>query len=1099
MADIHCLICWGGTAGKAISSINTTSDELTITNHGLQTGVTGVRAEATSMPGGLSGGTTYYPRSTGANTFTLHPTAADANNNTNKLNITSAGSGVVLKSAYYLGLGDTSRWSGRIYDGLTAWRTDRITASAPYDTEIVEIGEAFDDRVASTLQLNLVRAQVIIAPEVNGIKTTAWHGGVIGAGYRTNVAVSFGIGVQFTGFRHRMRDVSVISSSNSTILARFDGMYNGLERCFVVGTVGQAQTGINSQGAANDILNNVVISCQNGIQPQTASTTGNLHANNLVAKCTTGFVGGSNIGGLYYNNMSVGNTTNWGSTTGITDAANNYGISTDAPWFKGTDTSRKTLTADNTTFVDYANNNFRPASATAPQVDTGITVVGIATLDLTSATKPSYNNGGAEAWDGGPFEFDNGFGAAPLSITVSNLQAGSTVRFFTAGTQTELASTTNSGTSYSPSIGGTVDYTIYKDGYLPIRGANVTLTDGLVIDGTQTLDRAYAASSGLTYGTTATVNTTTGRFGITTPTTGQNWYSFWIEQYRSNAALRNKPFPLAANGPNSFTLRLGYEFDGTSSIANLSRDGVRYLDNGGAQTAVWAAVLTVGVPSGCRVRFQQSDGGTTQQAAITSGNMDELVQVYGDGAHGNFDYRGYLRCKVQEQGYDQAEVDVVALYGNIEDQLYVIGLAPTANGVAAGNPDITGVTLTDHGASPVTWNGKSFSITITDAGTNSGSDIMRWLRYYFEQGGTFQGKDAFNWHDLVQTNGSAFKTVRGAIYGDTGAAIKGVRVLRGAAEHPDFTLHTADDGTTYAPVIPAAAAATVLADTRVQLYNVTAGAEIDNVFVAGTGYSKVITTEASAGDTLRLRVTKKGRQADEAFAVWTASGATFLVSQPEDAVYTAWGIDGEAVAEFALDVSGTVEIDANDVDGATQKTRLGAWYSYILTTADGIRHLFGAITFLSAAAIRVNVDVLDLKIENVNSTTALRFTDLDVRLYRSDGTSIIADASYSIHNDYSGVPDVVETGVSGLTGSESAQLMGLPSASAVASAVKQAAIEGDLTLEQAQRIILAALVGRTSGIGTAVETYLSQDGATERILASFDGDNNRTFVTLNGG
>jgi hypothetical protein len=51
---------------------------------------------------------------------------------------------------------------------------------------------------------------------------------------------------------------------------------------------------------------------------------------------------------------------------------------------------------------------------------------------------------------------------------------------------------------------------------------------------------------------------------------------------------------------------------------------------------------------------------------------------------------------------------------------------------------------------------------------------------------------------------------------------------------------------------------------------------------------------------------------------------------------------------------------------------------------------------------------------------------MDVRLYRSDGTSIIAPTSYSIHNDYSGVPDVVETGVSGLTTAESNVLMGLP-------------------------------------------------------------------------
>jgi len=84
--------------------------------------------------------------------------------------------------------------------------------------------------------------------------------------------------------------------------------------------------------------------------------------------------------------------------------------------------------------------------------------------------------------------------------------------------------------------------------------------------------------------------------------------------------------------------------------------------------------------------------------------------------------------------------------------------------------------------------------------------------------------------------------------------------------------------------------------------------------------------------------------------------------------------------------------------------------------------------------------VIDLKLENVNSTMALKFSDLNVRLFRSDGSSVIAETSYSIHNDYSGVPDVVETGVSGLTGAESAQLMGLPSATAVVSAISAATI-----------------------------------------------------------
>ena len=447
-----------------------------------------------------------------------------------------------------------------------------------------------------------------------------------------------------------------------------------------------------------------------------------------------------------------------------------------------------------------------------------------------------------------------------------------------------------------------------------------------------------------------------------------------------------------------------------------------------------------------------------------------MIQVYGDSTYGNFDYRGYLVCKVQEQGYDQAEVNIVTQYGNLEDQLYVISLAPAANGVATGNPALSTVTITDHGASPVTWSGKTFSVTITDTGTASGTDILRWIRYAEDIGGTFQGKDAFDWHDLMQVNGDKFKGVRGAIYGDTGAALKGVRVLRGSDAHPDVTLHTADDGTTVSTTPPAQATATILANSRIQLYNVTTAAELDNSFQTGTTYANTLSAGVSVGDTLRLRVCKLGYESAEALAVWTANGAAFIISQAADAIYAAWGIDGSTITEFSGDVTGHIYIDANDLDGQTTKTRLGAWYSYVLTLDIGIRYFYGAVTALATNAIRINVDVADILIENVNASTALRFTDTDVRLYRSDGTSIIAPTSYSIHNDYSGVPDVVETGTSGLTTAESNKLMALPETADVWGYTL-----GPRSAGNQIKAIAASLVGESSGAGTTHITFT--DGA----------------------
>jgi hypothetical protein len=659
------------------------------------------------------------------------------------------------------------------------------------------------------------------------------------------------------------------------------------------------------------------------------------------------------------------------------------------------------------------------------------------TVNITLAGGQSYTNTGPNI----------NVTAATINqgLSFTGLSNGSEVFIFNTGTQTVIASTTSvTGNAFLWqqvwAADKTVDYTILKDGLVPIRVVGVLVGQAVqAVPVSQVTDRSYITPTGLTFGSTATVNTGTSRFTVTVATSVQNWYSFMVQNWRTQATLKNVAFPLSSNGPNSFSLE-GWEF--SSGINFLRQDGLRYTASG-VVTMIYAALSSVDTAAGLQIRYQQTDGGTTT-AAQNTGPINQLIQVFGDAGHGNFDRRGFLALKVQADGFDQAETDVVATYGNLEDQLYIVGLNPLSNGLATGAPTVNGSpTITDHGASPVTWNSKQFSITITDsAAGNSGTTLMRWIRYNLSLGGTFQGKAAFNWHDLVQTNGSSFKSVRGAIYGDSGLALKGVRVLTNAgAPHPDFNLHTADDGTTFAPVFPASATATVLADTRVQLYNVTTSTELDNQFVTGTTYSFVVSTGVTVGDTLRLRACKLGRQPAEAVGLWAATGITFLANQPEDTIYTTWGIDGSNIPEFSGDVTGHIYIDANDLDGATTKTRLGAWYSWVLTTGIGITNFYGGVTYLSASEIRINVDVANILIENVNPTTALRFTDTEVRLFRSDGSSIIAPSSYSIHNDYSGVPDfsvVTVGGVNVITG-DIADIPAAPSAVAVATAVLSAA------------------------------------------------------------
>ena len=86
--------------GAQVSSINTSSNTVTTsTLHGYSTGDPVEVYTQGTIPGGLSGSTTYYVKATSSTSFTLHTTTSDASNGTNAVSLTSSGSGDV----YFLG------------------------------------------------------------------------------------------------------------------------------------------------------------------------------------------------------------------------------------------------------------------------------------------------------------------------------------------------------------------------------------------------------------------------------------------------------------------------------------------------------------------------------------------------------------------------------------------------------------------------------------------------------------------------------------------------------------------------------------------------------------------------------------------------------------------------------------------------------------------------------------------------------------------------------------------------------------------------------------------------------------------------------------
>lgn len=249
-----------------------------------------------------------------------------------------------------------------------------------------------------------------------------------------------------------------------------------------------------------------------------------------------------------------------------------------------------------------------------------------------------------------------------------------------------------------------------------------------------------------------------------------------------------------------------------------------------------------------------------------------------------------------------------------------------------------------------------------------------------------------------------------------------------------FTINNTEPGniTVVTPVVHNYVNATFSGNTtRVVLYNVTQGVEIDNSLVSSpaTAYSFEITTEADDGDTIDLHYFTEGYAEGRTRFTWGAATQAVAVEQALDPVIQAFRTedsiaDYTTITEFNV-YAPTIYIQADDADGVSKISRLATYYNGILTTEDGARYFRGGMSMLSTGAVRVNKSVVTLLLENVSATLSLRFSDEATRrLYTDDGTSIIAPSSVpgSIEYAYGGVPDTVETGVSGLTGPESAAI-----------------------------------------------------------------------------
>jgi hypothetical protein len=216
----------------------------------------------------------------------------------------------------------------------------------------------------------------------------------------------------------------------------------------------------------------------------------------------------------------------------------------------------------------------------------------------------------------------------------------------------------------------------------------------------------------------------------------------------------------------------------------------------------------------------------------------------------------------------------------------------------------------------------------------------------------------------------------------------------------------------------------IVTGSRLLVYNETKAALVSNAIVAGTSFSLGYAngTTFSTGDVSRVTIEyQNGLTAKKTFlasAVATATGWSILAEQDDDEIYIGFGHDGSTITNFTADYT-NAEIDITFA-GDWYASEMYSWFVYNKTTALGV-HSSAFLVATDAANL-----VLSGKIDNLTATSLVQLDN--IRVSRPDEAYPVKQPTTGgggVDVVWRNTILIVETGVSGLTASESVKLNSL--------------------------------------------------------------------------
>jgi hypothetical protein len=477
-----------------------------------------------------------------------------------------------------------------------------------------------------------------------------------------------------------------------------------------------------------------------------------------------------------------------------------------------------------------------------------------------------------------------------------------------------------------------------------------------------------------------------------------------------------------------------------------------------------------------------------------TGELAGSAVDYGSGATAyppwNVNYSAYTRFR--KAGYTESSsfITVTDLPQSVTSSMSDLSAIPNTA------PGALGITVTDHGASPVSWNGKSWSITIqTTNDALTATDIAQYISWNVSQLAVFNGFIGLAWPVMITQSGTDLITQANRLFGSLGAAFKGTRIVRsdGVTPVPGFARMQADDFTNWVAPISATFSITgLVANSGVVVRNVTTDTVVHNAIIAGTSYTLNYDngTTFTAGDSYEVLLTNVNGATAKKPKAYTgtvaSTGASIIAVQEDWTEYNTVGIAGASVTECTTDYT-NINVDVDDVDNSTTKARLAAFIVYAMyAEATGRLDWFDVIEYKSAGSAVIKSAVTTLTIDNVKTGVPLNVID-PFQLRMDNGDSMVEFSTNTINWDNSAEAVVVAVG-SGVTAQDKTDII---------NGVASHEIASGWSNDRAMRKLTALAVAKTSGNNPAGGTTVIRNLAdtADEMSATVDANGNRTAVT----